>query len=59
MIVWALDNVDVPTRNILNEQGAIIDSFRPEHIQVMYKLIPNYKHTFNKEFVAAFSKKNV
>jgi hypothetical protein len=57
MIVWALDKVDVPTRSILNEQGAVIGSFRPEHIQVMYKLSPNYKHTFNKEFVAAFQQK--
>jgi hypothetical protein len=48
MIVWALDKVDVPTRSILNEQGAVIGSFRPEHIQVMYKLSPNYRHTFNK-----------
>jgi hypothetical protein len=57
MIVWALDKVDVPTRSILNEHGAVIGSFRPEHIQVMYKLSPNYRHTFNKEFVAAFQQK--
>jgi hypothetical protein len=29
----------------------------PEHIQVMYKLSPNYRHTYNSEFVAAFQKK--
>jgi hypothetical protein len=57
MIAWALDKVDVPTRSILNEQGAVIGSFRPEHIQVMYKLSPNYRHTFNSEFVAAFQRK--
>jgi hypothetical protein len=50
MISWALEKVDVPTRSILNEQGAVIDSFRPEHIQVMYNLLPNYRHTFNSEF---------
>jgi hypothetical protein len=32
MVAWALDKVDVPTRSILNEQGAVIGSFRPEHI---------------------------
>jgi hypothetical protein len=57
MIAWALDKVDVPTRSILNEQGAVIGSFRPEHIQVMYKLSPNYRHTFNSEFLVAFQRK--
>jgi hypothetical protein len=57
MVGWALDKVDIPTRTIQNEQGAIIDSFRPEHIQVMYKLSPNYKHTFNAEFLAEFQRK--
>jgi hypothetical protein len=37
MVSWALDKVDVPTRSILNEQGAVIGSFRPEHVQEMYK----------------------
>jgi hypothetical protein len=57
MITWALDKVDVQTISILNEQGAVIGSFRPEHIQVMYKLSPNYRHTYNTEFVAAFQRK--
>jgi hypothetical protein len=57
MIGWALDKVDIPTRSILNEQGAVIGSFRPEHIQVMYKLSPNYRHTFNAEFLAEFQRK--
>jgi hypothetical protein len=57
MICWALDRVDIPTRSILNEQGAVVGSFRPEHIQVMYKLSPNYKHTFNAEFLAEFQRK--
>jgi hypothetical protein len=47
MISWALDKVDIPTRRILNDQGSIIGSFRPEHIQVMYKLSLNPKHTLN------------
>jgi hypothetical protein len=57
MIIWALDKVDVPTRSIMNEQGEVTGSFRPEHIQVMYKLSPNHKHTLNSEFLAAFQQK--
>jgi hypothetical protein len=57
MITWALDKVDVPTRSILNEQGVVIGSFKPEYIQVMYKLSPNYRQTYNTEFVAAFQRK--
>jgi hypothetical protein len=57
MISWDLDKVDIPTRSILNEQGAIVGSFKPEHIQVMYKLLPNHKHTFNAEFLAKFQRK--
>jgi hypothetical protein len=57
MIVWALDKVDVPTRSIMNEQGEVTGSFRPEHLQVMYKLSPHHKHTLNSEFLAAFQQK--
>jgi hypothetical protein len=57
MVIWELDKVDVPTRSILNEQGEVAGSFRPEHIQVMYKLSPNHKHTLNSEFLAAFQQK--
>jgi hypothetical protein len=35
MISWALENVDIPTRSILNDQGVIVDSFRSKHIQVI------------------------
>jgi hypothetical protein len=57
MISWALEKVDILTRRILNDQGVIVGSFRPEHIQVMYKLSPNTKHTFNAEFLAEFQRK--
>jgi hypothetical protein len=57
MISWALEKVDIPTRSILNGQGVIVGSFRPEHIQVMYKLSPNPKYTFNAEFLAEFQRK--
>jgi hypothetical protein len=57
MVGWVLDKVDILRRSIQNEQGAIVGSFRPKHIQVMYKLSPNYKHTFNDEFLAEFQRK--
>jgi hypothetical protein len=57
MVIWALDKVDIPTRSILNERGEVVSSFRPKHIQVMYKLPPNHKHTLNSEFLAAFQQK--
>jgi hypothetical protein len=57
MVIWALDKIDVLTRSILNNEGKVIGSFRPEHIQVMYKLSPTHKHTLNSEFLAAFQQK--
>ena len=57
MISWALENIDIPTRRILNDQAVIIGSFRPEHIQVMYKLSPNPKYIYNAEFIAEFQRK--
>jgi hypothetical protein len=57
MISWALDKVDIPIRSILNDQGYIIGSFSLEHIQVMYKLWSNPKHTFNVEFLVEFQRK--
>jgi hypothetical protein len=57
MISWALEKVDIPTRSILNDQGVIISSFKPEHIQVMYKLSPNPKFIYNAEFIAKFQRK--
>jgi hypothetical protein len=57
MIKWALEKIDIPTRSILNNQGVVVGSFRPEHIQVMYKLSPNPKYTFNAEFLAEFQRK--
>jgi hypothetical protein len=40
MISWALEHVDIPTRTIYSHQKTIIGPFRPEDIQVMYKLTP-------------------
>jgi hypothetical protein len=57
MISWALERTDMQTRSILDSQGVVIGSFRPEHIQVMYKLCPNSKHVYNKDFVSEFQRK--
>jgi hypothetical protein len=57
MISWALERTDVQMRSILDSQGVVVGSFRPEHIQVMYKLSPNSKYIYNKEFVSEFQRK--
>jgi hypothetical protein len=57
MIGWALDRTDMQTIIILDSQGVVIGSFRSEHIQVMYKLFPNSKYIYNKEFVSEFERK--
>jgi hypothetical protein len=57
MISWALEKTNVQTRSILNSQGVIVGSFRPEHIQVMYKLSPNPKYIYNAEFVSESQRK--
>jgi hypothetical protein len=57
MINWALERTYMQTRSILDRQGVIIISFRPKHIQVMYKLSPNSKYIYNKEFVSEFQRK--
>jgi hypothetical protein len=56
MVCWDLDKIDVLTRIIRNNQGVIVDSFRPEHIQVMYKLSPT-KYIYNAEFITEFQTK--
>jgi hypothetical protein len=57
MVCWALEKTDVQTRSILNSQGVVVGSFRPEHIQVMYKLPPTSKYIYNVEFIAEFQRK--
>jgi hypothetical protein len=57
MISWALEKTDIQTRSILNHQKVVVGSFRPEHIQVMYKLSPVSKYIFNAEFVEEFQRK--
>ena len=41
MISWALENIDIQTRSIINHEKVVISSFQPEHLQVMYKLHPD------------------
>ena len=38
MIRWALDHIDLSSRTIVNDRQAMVGTFRPEHIQSMYKL---------------------
>jgi hypothetical protein len=57
MISWCLENTDVQTRSIINHQKVIVGSFRPEHLQVMYKLSPDPKYIYSVAFVMEFQQK--
>jgi hypothetical protein len=57
MVRWALDHVDIPTRTIINEQKVTIETFRPEHLQAMYKLPTTSDHTYGVEFLDEFKQK--
>jgi hypothetical protein len=57
MIRWVLDHVDIPTRTIISEQGVTVGTFRPESLQVMYKLPPTSDFSYNAEFLDGFKQK--
>jgi hypothetical protein len=57
MINWALEHVDIQTRSIINHQQVIINSFRSENLQVMYKISPTPKYTYNVTFLLEFERK--
>jgi hypothetical protein len=57
MIRWVLDHVDIPTRTIISEQKVTIGTFRPEHLQAMYKLPSTSNFTYNAEFLEDFKQK--
>jgi hypothetical protein len=57
MIRWALDHIDLPTRTIINDQRTTVGTFRPEHIQAMYKLPATSEYTYDTEFLEEFKKK--
>jgi hypothetical protein len=57
MIRWALENIDVQTRSIINHQKVLVGSFGPEHLQVMYNLSPNPKYNYNVAFMLEFEQK--
>jgi hypothetical protein len=57
MIRWALDHIDLPTRTIINDQQTAVGTFRPEHIQSMYKLPTTFEYTYGTEFLEKFKKK--
>ena len=54
MVRCELDHVDIPTRTIINEQKVTIETFRPEHLQAMYKLPTMYDLTYDAEFLEYF-----
>jgi hypothetical protein len=57
MIHWALDHINLPTRTIINDQRTMVGTFRPEHIQSMYKLPMNSEYIYGNEFLEDFKKK--
>jgi hypothetical protein len=57
MIRWALDHVDLPTRTIINDRRTTVGTFRPEHIQSMYKLPATSEYIYGNEFLEEFKKK--
>jgi hypothetical protein len=54
MIGWAMENVDIQTMSIYNSQKVVVGYFRPKHIQVMYKLSPDFKYNHNDVFLLEF-----
>ena len=54
MIGWALENVNISTRSICNSHKVVVGSFRLENIQVIYKLSPIFKYSYNVEFIMDF-----
>ena len=57
MVRWALDHVDIPTRTIMNEKKVTIGTFRPEHLQAMYKLPTTSDYTYGAKFLDEFKQK--
>jgi hypothetical protein len=57
MVRWTLDHVDIPTRTIINEQRVTIGTFRPKHLQTMYKLPMKADYTYGVEFLDEFKEK--
>jgi hypothetical protein len=54
---WALEHVNIQTRSIINHQKIVVGSFRPNNIQVMYKLSPTPKYTYNATFLLDLERK--
>jgi hypothetical protein len=56
VIRWALDHVDIPTRMIISKQKVTIGTFRPKHLQAIYKFSSTPNLTHNDEFLEGFKK---
>jgi hypothetical protein len=57
MIRWALDHIDLPTRTIISDQRTTVGTFRPEHIQAMYKLPTTSEYTYDVEVLEGFKER--
>jgi hypothetical protein len=57
MIIWALEHVDIPTKTIISEQKVTVGTFRPEHLQAMYRLSPTPNFVHNAKFMEGFKEK--
>jgi hypothetical protein len=58
MIRWVLGHMDIPTINIISEQKVNIGTFRPEHLQAMYKFSPTPNFSHNVSFWKVLSGRN-
>jgi hypothetical protein len=54
MINWALENIDVQTRSIINHQKVFVGSFLLEHLQVKYKISLDPKYNYNATIMLEF-----
>ena len=54
MIRWALDHIDLLARTIVNDRQVMVGTFRPEHIQTMYKLPTTSEYTYGAKFLEEF-----
>jgi hypothetical protein len=54
MINWALENINVQSRSIINHHKVVVGFVWLEHLLVMYKLSLDPKYNYNVSFVLDF-----
>jgi hypothetical protein len=57
MINWDLEHIDFQTRSVGSHQQTTVGSFRSENLQVMYKIFPAPKYTYNASFLLDFERR--